>query len=123
MNKFIFLTFVLFFGCFFSVLSNEIDDKKLQKIFKNVRCLVCQGQSLDDSNSDFAENLKVVIKDKLETGYSEKEVYSFLQEKYGEWILLKPLFNFKNIFLWLLPYTFFIFGGILLFFIVKKNKA
>ena len=60
-------------------------------IFKNLRCLICQGQSVADSNSEFANTLKLVVKDKIAEGKSEKEIYKFLIDKYGEWIVYKPL--------------------------------
>ena len=92
------------------------------EILKNLRCLVCQGQSIEDSNSDFAVNLRMLIKDKIESGSDEEDVYKFLEEKYGDWILFKPSFELKNIFLWLFPYVAFILAGFYLFFLVKKNR-
>ena len=66
------------------------------KILKNLRCLICQGQSVADSNSDFAQTIKIVVKDQINDGKSEKEIYDFLIEKYGEWIVYKPPFNKVN---------------------------
>ena len=66
------------------------------KITKNLRCLICQGQSVADSNSDFAQTIKIVVKDQINDGKSEKEIYDFLIEKYGEWIVYKPPFNKVN---------------------------
>ena len=63
------------------------------KIFKNIRCLVCQGQSVADSNSEFAQTIKLVVRDQISEGKSEKEIYNFLVEKYGEWIVYKPPLN------------------------------
>ena len=103
-----------------SVKSNEVD---FFKICQNVRCLVCQGQSIGESNSDFAQNLKLVIQNKIKNGSSEEEIYDFLKNKYGEWILFKPVFNYKSLLLWLLPYLIFIIGGICLFLIIKKRKS
>ena len=74
--------------------SNEIIDEN--KIHKNLRCLVCQGQSISDSNSDFAVTLKLVVKDLISQGKSEEEIYIFLSEKYGDWILFKPKLNVVN---------------------------
>ena len=91
-------------------------------IHKNLRCLVCQGQSIADSNSDFAITLKLVVKDLIREGKTEKEIYDFLISKYGEWIVYKPEFNKKNAFLWFLPYLEFIFGGIIIFIMVRKTN-
>ena len=66
------------------------------KIFKNLRCLICQGQSIADSNSDFAQTIKLVVKDKIKSGATEKEVYDFLVSKYGEWIVYQPTLSKSN---------------------------
>ena len=102
------------------VLSNEIIDKN--KIYKNLRCLVCQGQSIADSNSDFAVTLKMVVKDLTDQGKSEEEIYNFLSEKYGDWILYKPKFNYQTFLLWTFPYLILILGGIIVVFLVRKRS-
>tara|TARA_Y100000591_G_C21734033_1_gene645678 strand:- start:93 stop:464 length:372 start_codon:yes stop_codon:yes gene_type:complete len=84
------------------------------KIFKNLRCLVCQGQTIAESNSDFAQTIKVVVRDKISQGSNEKEIYEFLSKKYGEWIVYKPKFNYINSFLWVSPYIVLILGGYLI---------
>ncbi len=118
-NKFYFLFFILLNAqnlCF-------AEDKDLEKeIYKNLRCLVCQGQSIADSNSDFAQTLKLVVKDKISEGKSKQEIYDFLTQKYGEWIVYKPKFNRYNFLLWSLPYLVLIFGGIIIFILLKKRK-
>lgn len=91
------------------------------EIFKNIRCLVCQGQSVADSNSDFAQTIKLVVGDQINQGKSEKEIYGFLIEKYGEWITYKPPLNANNLVLWLLPYLVFISGGVIIFVLFKKK--
>ena len=93
-------------------------------IHKNLRCLVCQGQSISDSNSDFAQTIKLVVKDLIDEGKTENEIYSFMSDKYGEWIVFKPQLNPQNSLLWILPYIALFFGGFLIFTLVKKdNKA
>ena len=98
----------------------QIDPKEVQK---NLRCLVCQGQSISDSNSDFAQTIKMVVDDLINEGLTEEEIYSFMSDKYGEWIVFKPQLNIQNSLLWILPYMALILGG---FFIIKlfnkKNK-
>tara|TARA_A100001015_G_C14858478_1_gene659366 strand:+ start:91 stop:450 length:360 start_codon:yes stop_codon:yes gene_type:complete len=91
-------------------------------IHKNLRCLVCQGQSISDSNSDFAQTIKLVVKDLIDEGKSESEIYSFMSDKYGEWIVFKPQLNAQNSLLWILPYIVLIFGGFLVFTLVKKRQ-
>ena len=90
---------------------NADENKTENKIAKNLRCLICQGQSVHDSDSEFAISLKLVIKDKIQQGMSEEEIYSFLKMKYGEWILYDPVFNKNTYFLWLLPILIFLVGG------------
>ena len=92
------------------------------KIFKNIRCLICQGQSVGDSNSEFAQTIKLVVRDQINLGKSENEIYSFLVQKYGGWIIYDPPFNATNFLLWTLPYLFFLIGGLIIFFILRKNK-
>ena len=100
-------------------------DNQLERnnITKNLRCLICQGQSIYDSDSEFANSLKSLVKQKLDDGYKEKEIYDFLKDKYGEWILYEPEFNKNTYFLWLLPILLFLIGGAIIFklFILKKN--
>jgi cytochrome c-type biogenesis protein CcmH len=91
-------------------------------IHKNLRCLVCQGQSIADSNSDFAQTIKLVVKDLIKDGKTEDEIYSFMADKYGEWIVFKPQINKQNLILWFLPYLALILGGIIIFLIIKRKR-
>ena len=98
------------------------DDIK-SEITKNLRCLICQGQSVHDSDSEFANSLKLLVDKKLKEGLNEKQIYNYLTEKYGEWILYDPEFNENTYFLWILPILMFLIGGaiILRIFIIKKS--
>ena len=120
------LFILILIGLFFSInssYSKEDHLDELKKKSKNIRCLICQGQSIDDSNSDFAINIKYVILIKLNEGSSEDEIYDFLKSKYGDWIVYKPEFKLYNLFLWLIPYFIFFIGGILIYQkIFKKNE-
>ena len=104
-----------------NILSDDITQKEV-KIYKNLRCLVCQGQSIADSNSDFAQTIKLVIKDKINENKTEDEIYNFLSSRYGDWIVYKPRFNSNSFLLWVLPYLFLIIGGIVIFNLIKKRK-
>ena len=86
----------------------------VDKISKNLRCLICQGQSIYDSQSDFALSMKLVIKKKLDQGNSENEIYQYLKNKYGEWIVYDPEINKNTFLLWLIPLILFVFGGLLI---------
>mgnify|MGYP001294009572 FL=1 len=96
-------------------------DNKKDQILKNLRCLVCQGQTISDSNSDFAKIIISVVDDKIQEGLTEKEIYQFLSEKYGDWILFNPPLKNKSYILWFLPYFLFIFGGAIIFLMIKKR--
>ena len=115
---------IIIFFILISYNSLNAQDKNLSnKITKNLRCLICQGQSVYDSDSQFANSLKVLVEQKLSDGLSEKQIYNYLKDKYGEWILYDTEFNKNTYFLWLLPILMFIIGGAIIFklFILKKN--
>ena len=94
------------------------------KITKNLRCLICQGQSVYDSDSEFAISIKTLVDKKLEEGFSENQIYDFFKEKYGDWILYDPELNKNTYILWLLPILLFLIGGAIIAktFIIKKNN-
>ena len=118
--KFKLLLMILIFN--FSLLHGAEKAVDQNTIHKNLRCLICQGQSIADSNSDFAQTIKLVVKDLIEDGRSEDEIYSFMADKYGEWIVFKPQLNKHNFMLWFLPYLALILGGIIIFLILKKRR-
>ena len=119
MNFFKYIIIIIF--SFFIISSKaEVSNSKLvNKISKNIRCLICQGQSVYDSQSDFAISLKLVINNKIEEGYSEEKIYEYLKNQYGQWVLYDPKLNKNTIFLWLLPILVFLLGGWIIF---KKTK-
>ena len=110
---------ILLVNFYSSVFSSDIVDEN--KIHKNLRCLVCQGQSISDSNSEFAITLKMVVRDLIDQGKSEREIYNFLSDKYGDWILYNPKLNFGNFLLWFLPYFVLFIGGLIIFYLIRKN--
>tara|TARA_B100000902_G_scaffold374492_1_gene403491 strand:+ start:77 stop:442 length:366 start_codon:yes stop_codon:yes gene_type:complete len=102
---------------------NAQDSELQNKITKNLRCLICQGQSVYDSDSEFANSVKVLVEKKLNEGLSENQIYDFLKSRYGKWILYDPEFDKNTYFLWLLPILMFLIGGAIIvkLFIIKKN--
>ena len=112
--KFILLVFFLILS-FQKLLIANNNSILVDKISKNIRCLICQGQSVYDSQSDFALSIKKLIENKLEDGKSEKQIYEYLKNKYGEWIVYDPEFNKKNLMLWIFPLILFISGGLLIY--------
>ena len=104
---------IFFFFSLSNVSAEELD--KRNKITKNLRCLICQGQSVYDSDSEFANSLKIVVDEKIKEGLSEKQIYDYFKEKYGDWILYDPGINKNTYFLWLLPLLIFLFGGTIIY--------
>ena len=105
---------------FFLIYLNQIvlaknNNDLINKISKNIRCIVCQGQSVYDSQSDFSISVRAVIEKKISEGNSEGEIYEYLKSKYGEWISYEPKLNRYTYLLWLLPLILFIFGGLLIY--------
>ena len=121
MKKIIFYLLILNLLFLNSVMSQNFSQLEI-KIFKNIRCLVCQGQSIADSNSDFAQTIKSVVSDKISQGKNEKEIYNFLSSKYGDWIVYKPSLNIPNLMLWVIPYLFVIFGAMFFLKNLRKNR-
>ena len=108
------LIFFLLFFTFFNFNNVFGENSKVDEISKNLRCLICQGQSIYASQSEFAISVKTLISNKLESGSSERDIYDFLKSKYGDWIVYEPEFNNYTILLWILPLFLFIFGGFLI---------
>ena len=119
----LFLIIIIIIINFTKINSAENNDDLVNKISKNIRCLICQGQSIYDSQSDFSISMKLLIRKKLEEGLNEKEIYDFLKDKYGQWISYNPEFNKKTFILWILPILLFITGGAIIFnrLFVKKR--
>ena len=110
-----FFRFVLVILIFFTFSLLKADEIKLEnKITKNLRCLICQGQTIHESNSDFAESMKKYIKGELENGKTNDEVFSYLIEKYGQWIVYDPGISRNTLLLWALPLLLFLIGGVII---------
>ena len=109
---FLFLIIIIFLAnTSYASLKNE----RVDKISKNLRCLICQGQSIYDSQSDFALSVRDLISKKIDEGEKDDNIYKYLKLKYGDWIVYEPELNKNTILLWLLPLILFIFGGLLIF--------
>jgi len=128
MKIYINLSLISFFLIIIShlALANENDFKtnsiinKTREIAQNIRCLVCQNQSIDESNSELAKDLKKLIKEKLEAGLNKNDVYKFLRDRYGDYILLKPPLNKNTILLWFLPFIILVFSTVYITKFFKK---
>ncbi len=120
------ILFIIFLSMSFVQLKSDEKNNELKnKILKNIRCLICQGQSVYDSESDFSLSIKLIIDKKINENSSEKEIYDYLREKYGDWIIYDPLLNKKTYILWLLPLLLFLLGGAIIYkkLIIKNNNS
>tara|TARA_B100000768_G_C11232453_1_gene355736 strand:- start:625 stop:993 length:369 start_codon:yes stop_codon:yes gene_type:complete len=102
--------------------SDETNDVLKNKILKNIRCLICQGQSVYDSESDFASSIKLIVDRKINEGLKEELIYKFLREKYGDWVIYDPDLNKNTYILWLLPLFLFLIGGAIIFKRLNSQK-
>ena len=104
------------------ILKNQKQELRARNISKNVRCMICQNQSIDESNAPLAKDLRILIRSKIKEGKSNEEIYKFLTDRYGDFILLKPPVKLSTLALWILPFIFFLIGGFIVFFHNKKSK-
>ena len=104
------------------VMENQKHELRARNISKNIRCMICQNQSIDESNSPLAKDLRVFIRNKIKNGKGDKEIYKFLTDRYGDFILLKPALKLNTVALWFLPFLFFVVGIYIIFFHNKKSK-
>ena len=103
-------------------LQNPKQEMRARNISKNIRCLVCQNQSIDDSSAPLAKDLRALIRIKVQENDTDEEIYKFLTDRYGDFILLKPPFKINTFLLWSLPFVFVIIGIFILFVHNKKSK-
>ena len=103
-------------------LQNPKQEIRARDISKNIRCLVCQNQSIDDSSAPLAKDLRALIRIKVQENDSDEEIYKFLTDRYGDFILLKPPLKINTFLLWSLPFVFLIIGIFILFLHNKKSK-
>ena len=94
------------------VLKDPALEKRAREISAGLRCLVCQNQSIDDSDAQLAKDLRLLVRERLVAGDTDDEVESFLVQRYGEFVLLKPTFGTHTLLLWLTPALVLVLGGI-----------
>ena len=104
------------------VLKNQKQELRARNISKNIRCMICQNQSIDESNAPLAKDLRILIRNKIKEGKKDKEIYNFLTDRYGDFILLKPPLKSTTLALWLLPFIFLIIGFFIVFHHNKKSE-
>ena len=105
------------------ILKNQKQELRARNISKNIRCMVCQNQSIDDSSAPLAKDLRILIRDQIKKGKKDKEIYKFLTDRYGDFILLKPPLKLSTLALWILPFIFLSIGIFIVFSYNKKSKG
>ena len=131
-NKIFLIAISIFFVQFFSnhslavepdeILHDQKQELRARNISKNIRCMICQNQSIDESNAPLAKDLRILIRNKIKDGDKDEEIYKFLTDRYGDFILLKPPLKLTTLALWFLPFIFFAIGIFIVFFHNKKSK-
>jgi cytochrome c-type biogenesis protein CcmH len=104
-------------------LADPAREARARRLFEGFRCVVCQNESIDDSEADLAHDLRQVIRGQVTAGRSDAEIRRFMVARYGEFILLKPRFNPGNAALWLAPIVVLLGGGLLIFSRLRKPPA
>ena len=123
-NKLVLIILYILIFLFSTVaLGDAVIDDKVKKITSNLRCMTCQNQTIYDSDADFSKNIRQIVRQKIIDNKSEKEIIDFLVARYGEYIVFKPQFNRRNIFLWIFPFLIFALSFVFFIFRLKKNTT
>ena len=122
------LFYKILLGLIFTTLSFQANTKedineKVKRLTLELRCMTCQNQSVYDSEAEFSNDIKNIVQTKFGEGKTEKEIKIFLVERYGEYILFRPMIDYKNLFLWAFPFVLLAISLFFLVFRVKKNKV
>ena len=104
------------------ILENQEQELRARDISKNIRCMICQNQSIDESDAPLAKDLRILIRNKIREGNNDNEIYKFLTDRYGDFILLKPPLKLSTYALWFSPFILFILGIIFVYYHNKKAK-
>ena len=104
------------------ILQNQKHELRARNISKNIRCMICQNQSIDESSASLAKDLRILIRSKIKDGKTDKEIYKFLTDRYGDFILLNPPLKSKTIVLWFLPFILFFIGIVFIYYHNRKSN-
>ncbi len=105
------------------LLADQALESRARSISAGLRCLVCQNQSIDDSDAPLARDLRIIVRERLKAGDSDKEVLDFVVARYGKFILLKPPFDAQTIMLWLLPVTILLVAAVVIIFRTRRRRV
>jgi cytochrome c-type biogenesis protein CcmH len=126
MKRLLFILILLSGSCY-GVDSRQLSDSKQQENYetltKELRCLVCQNQTIADSNAELASDLRRQVSEMLQQGKSKEEIIQFMTDRYGDFVLYKPAFKGKTLFLWIAPIAFLITGLVTVLVVIRSKKA
>lgn len=105
------------------VLSDPVLEERARAISQNLRCLVCQNQSIDDSNADLARDLRIIVRQRLVAGDSDDAVMQYIVDRFGDYVLLLPPLRGSTYFLWFGPFAILLVAGGALLFAVRRRAA
>jgi cytochrome c-type biogenesis protein CcmH len=106
------------------ILKDAALESRARALSQELRCMVCQNQSIDDSDAPLAKDLRVLVRERLTAGDSDRQVIDFLVARYGEFVLLRPRLNAHTVLLWLAPFAAIVAGGIgLIMFLRRRSRA
>ncbi|WP_341898610.1 cytochrome c-type biogenesis protein [Ferrovibrio terrae] len=104
-------------------LADPAQELRARELSRELRCLVCQNQSIEDSNAPLARDLRRIVRERVALGESDQTVLNYLVDRYGEWVLLKPRFNAQTLLLWLGPPLLLLIGGGVLFALYRRQRS
>ncbi|MDQ0347172.1 cytochrome c-type biogenesis protein [Ancylobacter vacuolatus] len=105
------------------VLPDPVQEARARELSKELRCMVCQNQSIDDSDAPLARDLRLLVRERIQQGESDRQVMDYLVARYGEFVLLRPTWHGANAILWLAPFAVLVVGGIGLFVAYRRRAA
>jgi len=105
------------------VLSNPVLEQRARDLSAQLRCMVCQNQSIDDSNAELARDLRVLVRERLTDGDTDEQVIDYVVSRYGEFVLLKPRFSAKTVILWAMPILLLLIGAIAILVFIRSRPG
>ncbi len=104
-------------------LADPVQEERARAISKNLRCMVCQNQSIDDSDAELAGDLRAVVRDRIQAGDTDEEVYDYVVARYGDFVLMTPRFGPSTWLLWLGPAFVLLIGGGVVLFVIRRHRT
>ena len=105
------------------IMADPAQEARARNLSRELRCMVCQNQSIDDSDAELARDLRVLVRDRLKAGDSDEQVLDYIVSRYGEFVLLRPRFSLRNALLWGTPLLLLLAGGVFIAFAARSRNA